>query len=95
MKKNLLMVMSILLTSLILISCGKKETYTDVKSFINDMISNQETYIESVKKAANTDEFIMTVNTFVEKHTQLAARTQELKKKYPDIDKWDENPPRT
>lgn len=77
-----------------LVACGGSGgKYGDVKDFIKDMISAQDAYIASVEKANSPDDVVKAIENFGTSFIGLADKSVELKAKYPDIDKWDSNPP--
>ncbi len=91
MKKILAVFTAVLVASLV--ACGSGGKYGDVKDFIKEMIAAQDSYISSVEKAKNPDDIVKAIENFGERFIALADTSVELKKKYPDIDKWDNNPP--
>lgn len=90
--KKILSLLSIA-TLALLISCGGGGKYSDIKGFINDVIKTQEDFLGSVQKAGSADDIVSAVNTFGDKIIKLGEQSIELKKKYPDSDKWDKEPP--
>ncbi len=77
-----------------LVACGGSGgQYGDVKDFLKEMISVQDTYISAVEKAKSPDDFVKAIEKFGASFIGLADKSVELKAKYPDIDKWDNNPP--
>jgi DNA polymerase II large subunit len=91
MKKFLAVFTAVLVVSLV--ACGSGGKYGDVKDFIKEMIAAQDSYISSVEKAKSPDDIVKAIENFGERFIALADTSVELKKKYPDIDKWDNNPP--
>jgi len=75
------------------ISCGGAGKYGDVKEFINDVIETQSEFLGSIEKAGSADDIVSAVDTFGDKIIKLADKSIELKKKYPDSEKWDKEPP--
>ncbi len=75
-----------------IISCGGGK-YSDIKGFINDVIKTQEEFLASVEKAGNADDIVSAVTVFGDRIIKLGEQSLELKKKYPDSDKWDKEPP--
>lgn len=90
--KKILSIVSIA-TLAFLISCGGGGKYSDIKGFINDVIKTQEEFLGSVEKAGSADDIVSAVNTFGDSIIKLGEQSLELKKKYPDSDKWDKEPP--
>ncbi|HPD77430.1 MAG TPA: hypothetical protein PLH88_03305 [Spirochaetota bacterium] len=78
---------------LFLFGCGGAGKYGDIKAFINDVIKTQEEFLTSIEKANSADEMVVTINTFSEKILKLAQQSNEIKKRYPDFEKWDKEPP--
>ncbi len=76
-----------------LISCGSGGKYSDIKGFINDVIKTQDKFLNSVQKAVSEDDVVNAVNTFGDEIVKLSEQSIGLKKKYPDSDKWDKEPP--
>lgn len=76
-----------------LISCGGSGKYSDIKSFINDVIKTQESFLASVEKAGSADDIVNAVNTFGDSIIKLGEQSMELKKKYPESENWDKEPP--
>ncbi|HOP28933.1 MAG TPA: hypothetical protein P5120_13990 [Spirochaetota bacterium] len=74
------------------ISCGGGK-YGDIKGFINDVIETQEEFLGSVEKAGSADDIVNAVTVFGDRIVKLGEQSIELKKKYPDSDKWDKEPP--
>lgn len=91
MKKFVCAVSALMLVSFI--SCSKGGKYGDIKTFINDVITTQEDFLGAVEKAGSADDVVNAVNTFGDKIIKLAEQSIELKKKYPDADKWDTEAP--
>jgi len=74
-------------------ACGSSGKYGDVKKFIDDMLSAQEDYIVSVEKAQRVDDVVKAINVFGDRFQVIARDADDLKTKYPDIVKWDKEPP--
>ncbi len=75
-------------------SCGSSGgKYSDVKKFIDNMLSAQEEYIASVQKAGSADDVVKAVEVFGDRFQNIAKESIVLKEKYPDIAKWDKEPP--
>lgn len=76
----------------LIISCGGSK-YSDIKGFINDVIKTQEDFLSSVEKAGSEDDIVKGIDTFGDRIVKLGEQSLEIKKKYPDSDKWDKQPP--
>lgn len=77
-----------------LVACGGSGgKYGDVKDFIKEMISAQDAYMSAAEKANSPDDFVKAIENFGTSFIGLADKSVKLKAKYPDIDKWDSNPP--
>jgi len=87
----------IILALLLFVSgCSKSSTkYADIKAFINDLINAQEEFLSSVEKSKNADDMVIAINAFTEKMIKLAEQSSEIKKRYPEFEKWekDKEPP--
>lgn len=75
------------------ISCGGRGKYSDIKDLVNNIIKNQDDYLSSLEKSKNVDDVVNAMNTFTDNIIKLGEQSVELKKKYPDSDKWDSEPP--
>jgi len=91
MKKIVTVFTAVLIASLV--ACGSGGKYGDVKDFIKEMLATQDEYISSVEKAKSPDDIVKAIDKFGVRFIALADTSIELKKKYPDIDKWDNSPP--
>ncbi len=81
---------------LTLTACGGGSTsgkYGDIKGFINDVITSQNNYVSSVKSAGSPDDIVKALNAFGDDMIKFAVKGDELKKKYPELDKWGKKPP--
>jgi len=63
-------------------STGK---YSDMKSFMNDVIDAQEDYASDLEGASNAKDIVDAMNSFADKMEGISKRGEELEKKYPDF----------
>lgn len=92
MKRIAAVFTAVLLVSLV--ACGGSGgKYGDVKDFINEMVDAQDAYISSVEKAGSPDDVVDAIEKFGDSIIALAEKGEALKAKYPEMDKWDDNPP--
>ena len=80
-------------TLVFFISCGGGGKYSDIKDLVNNIIKNQDDYLRSLENSKNVDDVVNAMNTFTDNIIKLGEQSVELKKKYPDSDKWDREPP--
>ena len=77
-----------------LVACGGSGgKYGDVKDFMNKIVDTQETYISSVEKATSPDDVVKAIEEFGNSIIAIAEKSEELRAKYPEMEKWDNNPP--
>jgi len=77
-----------------LVACGGSGgKYGDVKDFINTIVDAQDAYISSVEKAKSPDDVVKAIDSFGTSIIAIAEKGEELRTKYPEMDKWDDNPP--
>jgi len=70
------------------VSCGGHKGYSDVKLFINEVAAAQDEFLSLAEKSANAEDMIYAVNGFGDKLVHLSEKSVEIKKKYPDVEKW-------
>jgi short-subunit dehydrogenase involved in D-alanine esterification of teichoic acids len=75
------------------VSCGSGKKYSDIREFINEVITTQDEFLSLVERSSNTDEMVSAVNSFGDKLLKLSEKSMEIKKRYPEIDKWVNDPP--
>ena len=75
------------------VSCSSHKKYGDIRDFINEVAATEDEFLSQVDKAANADDVAAAVDNFGKKLVILSENSREIKKKYPDIDKWVDNPP--
>lgn len=75
------------------VSCSRYKKYGDIREFINEVAATEDEFLSQVDKAANADDVAAAVDNFGKKLVKLSESSREIKKKYPDIDKWVDNPP--
>jgi len=74
-------------------SCSSHKKYGDIREFINEVVLTQDEFLSTVDKSSSPDEVVMAVEVFGEKLIKLSEKSMEIKKNYPDIDKWVNDPP--
>lgn len=75
------------------VSCSSKKKYGDIREFINEVVMTQDEFLSLMETSSNPDDAVKAVNTFGNKLIQLSEKSIEIKKRYPDIDKWVDDPP--
>jgi hypothetical protein len=75
------------------VSCSSSKKYGDIREFINEVVTTEDQFLSQVDKSLNAEDVVSAVNTFGDKLIKLSENSRELRKKYPDIDKWVDNPP--
>lgn len=82
-----------MLTALGSSSCSSHKKYGDIRNFINEVAANENEFISRLDNSSNADDVVTAIDSFGNKLVALSENSRELKKKYPDIDKWVDNPP--
>jgi len=75
------------------VSCSGKKKYSDIKDFINEVVATQEEFLSLLEKSTKAEDAVTAVDVFGNKLIKLSEKSIEIKKNYPDIDTWVENPP--
>lgn len=75
------------------VSCGRKN-YSEIKMFINEVVAAQNEFLMSIQRSSNADDAVAAVNLFGDKLVKLSQKSMDIKKRYPEIDTWADNPPR-
>jgi len=75
------------------VSCSGKKKYSDIREFINEVVATQEEFLALLEKSTKADDAVTAVDVFGNKLVKLSEKSLLIKKSYPDIDKWVENPP--
>lgn len=75
------------------VSCGRKN-YGEVKLLINEVVAAQNEFLTSIERSSNADDAVTAINLFGDKLVMLSKKSTEIKKRYPEIDTWADNPPR-
>ncbi len=74
-------------------SCSSRKKYSDIREFINEVAATQDEFLSQIDKAVNPDDLVSAIDTFGTKLVKLSEKSREIKKSYPEIDKWINNPP--
>lgn len=74
------------------VSCGKNK-YNDIRQFIDEVVVTQNEFLSSMEKASNADDAVSAINIFGDKLVMLSQKSVEIKKRHPEIDAWEGNPP--
>jgi hypothetical protein len=83
-------ILAVLLT--LAVSCGGGR-YKDVKEFITEVVAVQDEFLSLIEVSVTADEAVSAIETFGDRLVKLSEKSLEIKKKYPDIDQWADNPP--
>jgi hypothetical protein len=75
------------------VSCSRYKKYGDIRDFINEVAATEDEFLSQVDNAASADDVAAAVDNFGKKLIKLSENSREIKKKYPEIDKWVDNPP--
>jgi len=78
---------------LIYVSCGSGKKYNDIREFVNELVATQDAFLSQVDKSTTADEVVTAIDLFGQKLVALSGKSMEIRKKYPDVDKWVNNPP--
>ena len=91
MKKNLHIIISLLLFSLLVISgCGNK--YSDAEKVLKKQAEVFEDYIEAMDNVKNSDDMVKAISTFTNDMNDMIPKLQEISKKYPEFKDKDDTP---
>lgn len=74
------------------VSCGGGK-YKDIKGFINEVVAAQDEFLSKIESSVNAGDAVSAVQIFGDRLVKLSEKSKEIKKKYPEIDQWAENPP--
>jgi len=74
-------------------SCSSRKKYSDIREFINEVAATQDEFLSQIDKAVNPDDLVSAIDKFGTKLVKLSEKSREIKKSYPEIDKWINNPP--
>jgi len=75
------------------VSCSGHKKYSDIREFINEVVATEDEFLSMIDKSSNADDVVTAVDTFGSKLIKLSENSREIKKKYPEIDKWVDDPP--
>ena len=75
------------------VSCSSHKKYSDIRGFINEVVATEDEFLSMIDKSSNADDVVTAVDTFGSKLIKLSENSREIKKKYPEIDKWVDDPP--
>jgi hypothetical protein len=89
MKKNLVMLLSLVLLFGVACSGGK---YGDIKDALNDLIDMQEEYINTIQKAQAASDVASAINRYADRFIQIKPRLESFEQKYPELKKQKEPP---
>lgn len=83
----------IIISVITAVSCSSKKKYADIRGFISEVAANQDEFLANVDKSANAEELISGIDNFGNKLIMLSEKSMEIKKRYPDVEKWVNDPP--
>lgn len=72
---------------------GKDGKYADIKAHMAEVIAANESYVNSLEKAANAKDVAQAINELSGKMEVLTRRQEELEKTYPELKTIDRNNP--
>jgi len=78
---------------LIGLSCASNKKINDMKHFINEAVRCTEEFIIQISESVNENDAVFTIETFTKSIIMLEEKSSVIKKKYPDIDLWFDEPP--
>jgi len=78
---------------LICVSCASNRKIDDMKGFINETVQLTEEFIIHISESTNESEIVYAIESFTKSITLLEEKSSAIKKKYPDIDTWFDEPP--
>jgi len=84
---------AIFIAILIGVSCASNKKVNDMKEFINETVRCTEVFIMQISESVNEGDVISTVEAFTKSIIMLEEKSGAIKKKYPDIDLWFDEPP--
>jgi len=64
-----------------------------MKEFINETIRCTEVFIMQISESVNENDAVSTIEAFGKSIIMLEEKSSAIKKKYPDIDSWFDEPP--
>ena len=74
------------------VSCSRSK-YSDIREFISEVVATQDEFLLLLDNSAKAEDAVAAVEVFGNKLIKLSEKSMEIKKRYPDIDKWVDNPP--
>ncbi len=74
-------------------ACNSGKKYKEIKEFINEVVTTQDTFLSKIDKSIKTEEIVSAVDTFGTELVRLSEKSMELKSRYPEIEKWVGEPP--
>ena len=75
------------------VSCSGRKKYSEISRFVNEVVTTQDEFLSKIDKSINAEDVVSAVDTFGTKLAGLSEKSMELKKKYPEIDRWVNDPP--
>jgi hypothetical protein len=75
------------------VSCSGKKKYSDIREFIDEVVVTQNEFLTLLENSSKADDAVAAIDEFGNKLIKLSEKSVEIKKRYPDIDKWVDNPP--
>jgi len=75
------------------VSCSSRNKYNDIREFISEVVATQDEFLLLLEKSTKAEDAVAAVEVFGNKLIKLSEKSMEIKKRYPDIDKWVDNPP--
>ncbi len=75
------------------VACSSKKKYGEIREFINEVVATQDEFLSKIDKSENAGDLVSAVDGFGDKLVILSQKSLEIKKRYPDADKWVNDPP--
>lgn len=91
MKKITLIILVFLIISAL--SCSSRKKYSDIREFISEVVATQDEFLALIEKSAKPEDAVYAVEVFGDKLIRLSEKSLVIKKNYPEIEKWVDNPP--
>jgi len=75
------------------ISCKSGKKYSEIREFINEVVTTQDEFLSNIDKSVRADDVVSAVDAFGMKLMKLSEKSTEIRRKYPEVDKWINDPP--